>query len=197
MCGMKVIGAGWGRTGTTSVAAALERLGFGPCLKMREMWGHLELAETWNRHNAGDRADWRSVLAGWQATVDWPGCWEWAEFARLWPDAPVLLTVRDPGDWYDSVRNSIHAWTAPGADVGPPEMQRLIARVWEAGFGGWDRVLDRDHAIECFERHNADVRATCPRGRLIEFSVAGGWEPLCRPLGVPVPDEPFPYLNRR
>jgi hypothetical protein len=129
--------------------------------------------------------------------VDWPGCWQWEEFAGLWPQAPVLLSVRPADDWYDSVRATIHAWTAPGRDVGPAPVATLLARVWEDDFGGWERVLDRRHAIACFERHNEYVRDTCPSGRLVEWTVADGWEPLCRALGVARPDEPFPHLNRR
>lgn len=192
-----MIGAGWGRTGTTSAAAALELLGIRPCVQMQEMWSHPELAEVWNRHHEGDRADWRAVLAGWQATVDWPGCWEWQDFAALWPDAPVLLTVRDPDDWYDSVRSSIHAWTAPGKEVGPDAVANLVRRVWDDDFGGWDRVLDRGHAIGRFEDHNRAVRENCPPGRLIEWTVADGWEPLCDGLNLEVPREPFPHLNKR
>jgi hypothetical protein len=109
---MRVIGAGWGRTGTTSLAAALGRLGVGPCLQMSEMWSHPELVDLWNALHAGATSDWRAALSDWEATVDWPGCWEWREFAELWPDAVIVLSVRDPGDWYASVRQSIHAWTA-------------------------------------------------------------------------------------
>lgn len=192
-----VIGAGWGRTGTTSAAAALDRLSFGPVLQMQEMWSHPELADIWNRHHGGDQVDWRIVLHGWQASVDWPGCWEWQEFASLWPEAPVLLTVRDPNEWYDSVRASIHAWTAPGKDVGPSPVAELLTRLWDEDFGGWDRVLDRNHAIARFQDHNQEVRATCPSHRLIEWTVSDGWQPLCRALGVDAPDEPFPHLNRR
>lgn len=194
---MKVIGAGWGRTGTTSLAAALGRLGMGPCLQMQETWSHPELVEVWNRHAHGEPVDWRSALSGWRSTVDWPGCWEWREFARLWPQAPVVLSVRDPDTWYESVLGTIHAWTAPGTDVGPPAVADLLARLWVTDFGGWDRVLDRRHAIACFVRHNEDVRASCPPDRLVEWTVTDGLGPLCRALGVVEPAEPFPHLNAR
>lgn len=193
---VKVIGAGWGRTGTTSLAAALERLGYGPCLHMRQMWEHPELPDLWNRHHAGEPVDWRAALRGWRATVDWPGCWEWEEFAGLWPAAPVILTVRDPGEWYASVLKSIHTWTAPGKDVGPPPVAQVLEYLWDREFGGWERVLDREHAIGCYERHNQEVRVKCPPDRLVELSVRDGWGPLCRALGIDPPDESFPHLNR-
>ena len=195
--GVKVIGAGWGRTGTTSLAAALERLGAGPCLQMQEMWSHPEVAAAWNRHDAGSAADWQSLLAGWGSTVDWPGCWEWATFARLWPEAVVVLSVRDPVAWYESALHSIHAWTAPGMDVGPPPVAELIGRLWDREFGGWSAFTDRDRAIAAFERHNHRVRELCPSHRLLAWRVEDGWAPLCLALGVGVPDEPFPHLNAR
>ena len=193
-----MIGAGWGRTGTTTAAAALEQLGFGPCVQMQTMWTRPDLAEVWNKHHSGVAADWRSVLAEFESCVDWPGCFEWREFSALWPDALVLLTVRDPESWYASVIASIHAWTAPGVDVeGPPSVARLLASVWDEEFGGWERVLDRDHAIACFVNHLETVRAQCPESRLVEWRVADGWEPLCRALDVPVPKAPLPHLNKR
>ncbi|MCY1139660.1 sulfotransferase family protein [Actinoplanes sp. Pm04-4] len=193
-----MIGAGWGRTGTTSLAAALDRLGAGPVLQMQETWPHPELAELWVRHLDGERIDWPAELRGWNATADWPGCWQWQEFAALWPQAPVILSVRDPDEWYESVLASIHLWTTPGTDFGPPPVIELLARLWEVDFGGWDRVAaDRAGTIDRFRWHNQSVRENCPPDRLIEWTVADGWGPIAGALGVPVPDESFPHLNRR
>jgi Sulfotransferase domain len=197
MACVRVIGAGWGRTGTTSLAAALERLGAGPCLQMQELWTHVDLAQAWNRHHRGEPTDWPSVLAGWTSTVDWPGCWQWREFAELWPEATVILSVRDPDAWYDSILGSIHAWTAPGKDLGHPAVAEVLTRVWDADFGGWTRVFDRAHTIGCFERHNQSVRELCPPGRLLEWKAEDGWAPLCDALGVEPPRDEFPQLNAR
>jgi hypothetical protein len=57
-------------------------------------------------------------------------------------------------------------------------------------------VLDREHAIACYERHIEEVRARCAPGRLVEIDVSDGWEPLCRALALEVPNEPFPHLNQ-
>jgi hypothetical protein len=74
---------------------------------------------------------------------------------------------------------------------------RVLQRVWDVDFGGWDRVLDRDHAMACFRRHNQYVIDACPPDRLTVWTANQGWAPLCRALDVPEPDEPFPHLNRR
>ena len=57
------------------------------------------------------------------------------------------------------------------------------------------RLDDREAAIAAYERHNAEVRRRAPKERLVEWSPGDGWEPLCRALGVPVPDAPFPHAN--
>ena len=75
-------------------------------------------------------------------------------------------------------------------------MARLLSYLWDRDFGGWDRVLDRAHAIGCYQRHNQEVRDKCPADRLVEFDVSDGWTPLCRALAADVPDEPFPHLNQ-
>jgi hypothetical protein len=194
---MRVIGAGWGRTGTTSAAAALDLLGFGPCVQMQTMWQQPRLAEAWAAHYRGHPANFAELLASFGASVDWPGAWEWQRFAALWPEAKILLTLRDGASWYESVLGSIHAWTAPGQDVGPPAVAELLDRVWDEHFGGWDRVLDRERTIAAYEQHVDEVRRACPPHRLIQWRVSDGWAPLCEGLGVGVPDEPMPHLNRR
>lgn len=194
---MRVIGAGWGRTATTSLAAALEQLGIAPCLHMRQMWPHPEVAVLFNRYLDGEPVDWAIELGQWQATVDWPGCWPWEELAAHWPDAPVLLSLRDPEQWYASVRATIHEWTTPGRDVGPPAVRTLLDNLWERDFGEWDAVLDKDHAIGRFLAHNESVRSRCPPDRLVEWAVEDGWAPLCAALDLPEPPAPFPHLNAR
>jgi hypothetical protein len=161
------------------------------------MWEHPHLAEVWSAHYRGRPANWQELLAGFGASVDWPGAWEWRHFAELWPDAKILLTVRDAESWYDSVLESIHAWTAPGNDVGPPAVAELLDRVWEEDFGGWHCVFDRERTIAAYERHVDEVRRECPSDRLIQWRVADGWSPLCERLCVVVPDQPVPHLNSR
>ena len=200
---MKVIGAGFGRTGTMSLKAALEQLGCGPCFHMIDLIRDPEPLAYWVAAANGERVDWTEALDGWESSVDWPGCTFWEEMAETWPDAPVLLSVRDPEAWYRSCLNSIHAAKEMalagelegGDEEGPsPEVVGMINNlIWNGTFKG--RFLEKDYALEVFHRHNEDVKAKVPADRLLVYEIKQGWEPLCEFLGEEVPDTPMPHLN--
>lgn len=192
---LRAIGAGFGRTGTLSLRQALVHLGFAPCDHMRENVDHPERFDLWKealrRKQAGERIDWRPLLDGYQAIVDWPGAYFWRELTAAHPEAKVILTVRDPGRWYESVRTTIFPFLA---SLEKPGESRLAgAVIVDATFDR--RVDDRAHCEAVFAQHNAAVQTAIPAGRLLVFEVKEGWEPLCAFLGVPVPDEPFPHAN--
>ncbi|MFC7340493.1 sulfotransferase family protein [Saccharopolyspora griseoalba] len=193
---VKIIGAGFGRTGTASLKAALEHLGYGPCYHMFEVIAQPERARDWWRALDGEVSDWETVLGGYQSTVDWPGCAFWRELVDFYPDAKVLLTVRDPDKWYDSVHSTIYQFVQeePGDDAFGRLLRPTIDRmIWNGAFDG--RFDDRAHAIEVFEKHNAAVRAVVPADRLLTYRIGEGWQRLCEFLDVPVPDCEFPHVN--
>jgi Sulfotransferase domain len=210
---VKVIGAGFGRTGTASLKAALEMLGYGPCYHMSTVIRDPYRVRQWLEISQGRGLGWDEVFAGFQSALDWPAAAYWRELAEHYSGAKVILTVRDPDRWYDSVSATIFARAL--AEARPLPLRRRIIR-WlvahrapdfalyprmaratmvDRVFGG--RIDDRKHAIEVFERHLAEVRATIPADRLLVFDVADGWPPLCEFLGVPVPGEAFPQVNER
>lgn len=189
---MKVIGAGFGRTGTMSLKEALQELGFGPCYHMIELFEHPEHVAFWEAAARGGPVDWEEFLAGYQSTIDWPGCTFYKDLMKVYPDAKVLLNVRDPDKWYESVRNTIYA---TGNMPDPPPGKRMVDElIWEETFDG--NFEDRRYAIEVFNRHNEEVRKHVPPERLLAYEVKEGWEPLCEFLGVEPPrNKPFPRLN--
>ncbi|WP_231333298.1 sulfotransferase family protein [Actinomadura graeca] len=210
---MKVIGAGFGRTGTASLRAALETLGLGPCYHMHVVIDEPFRVGHWFDIGEGRPPDWDEVFAGFRSTVDWPAAAYWRELAAHYPDAKVVLTVRDPERWYESADATIFARErarqgrrplrhrvlqrlaerrSPGVALYPRMHKAIIS---DGVFGG--RAGDRAHAIEVFRRHTEEVKAAIPPGRLLVYEVREGWEPLCAFLGVPVPDEPFPRVNDR
>jgi hypothetical protein len=212
---MKVIGAGLPRTGTTSMKAALERLGFAPCYHMAEVMAHPDHVDRWLEVAAGKvrtREDWDRVFAGgYQAAQDWPASHYWRELADVYPEAKIVLTVRDPHRWYPSMRMLMSGENRPDPSGDLPEpvrevfasmerMRPVLDQLGRAHFGpGWnfgEDMTDEDMAVAAFQRHVATVKESVPAERLLVFDVREGWEPLCAFLGVEVPaGEPFPHLN--
>lgn len=186
---LKVIGAGFGRTGTHSMKLALEKLGVGPCHHMAEVLSNPAQVATWRDIAAGSTPDWDNVFAGYASAVDWPSAYYWRALAGHFPKALVLLTLRSPESWYKSFENTILPGIGP--DSTPETFGHRIIR--NEIFGG--KPEDRDAAIAAFNRNTAEVRAAIPASRLLVYEVGDGWEPLCNALGVPIPVEPFPSSN--
>lgn len=207
---LKLIGAGFGRTGSWSTFVALNRLGF-PCRHMHEA-----LMNKANKHHLafwhkvansapGTRHDWNIALANYTAIVDNPACCVWREPLAANPDARVLPTLHPCGaeSWYESTIDTIYCtenvwqfrvlyWPTPfGRSFG--DMSRKLV---------WGRTLkgvmdDKAKAVARCEAYIDEVKAAVPPERRLVFTVTEGRGPLCRFLGVPQPAEPFPKLNDR
>jgi hypothetical protein len=193
---IQVIGAGFGRTGTASLRQALQQLGFDPCDHMHENFDRPERFALWDeavrRKDAGEPIDWRPLLADYRAIVDWPGAYFWRELTCVHPKAKVVLTVRDPDRWYDSISATIFPLLEHLEDDGGPALPGDV--VMERTFPGI--TADRARCTAVFAAHNEAVREVIAPERLLVFDVKEGWEPLCAFLGVRVPEgEPFPRRN--
>jgi len=194
---MKVIGAGMGRTGTLSLKTALERLLGEPCYHMETIIRRPDQLDAWYAWSRDPQAepDWDAILPGFAAGVDAPLCLFWETLHRRYPEAKVVLTLRDPEKWCDSfttlMRTNIRgAWM--GLFSSRARRMGAFGRTLGKHFMG---SLDRQHLIDTFNAHNQRVRDTVPADRLLEFRVQEGWGPLCAFLDQPIPDAPFPRLN--
>jgi len=198
---LDIIGAGLGRTGTKTMKTVLEQLGLGPCYHMVDLFADTSRLRHWEDAEAGRETDWEALFDGYRAVVDYPGCDYYQELTATYPDAKVILTVRDPEAWYESTLATIYPTSRGGGPPPPPEtdVQRIHSYIWKAVWSGRfeERFEDRDFAIAKFEEHTANVRAHVPAEKLLVYEVKDGWEPLCAFLGIPVPDEPFAHVNTR
>lgn len=194
---IEVIGAGFGRTGTLSLKLALEKLGFGKCYHMLEVLRNPDHVEVWQQATRGEDVDWRGLYRGYRASVDWPACNFWEIQLRRFPDARVILSERDPERWYDSVMSTIYPGSVKARESDDPATlawaEMAFELIWDGTFHG--RIEDREHAIDVYLAHNEYVKKQAPADRLLVFEASRGWEPLCRFLGCPVPDEPYPRVN--
>ncbi|MCE9522575.1 MAG: sulfotransferase family protein [Alphaproteobacteria bacterium] len=189
---LKVVGSGLGRTGTKSMQTALNMLGFGPCHHMVEVFAHPESVPLWIEAGAG-RPEWDKIFAGYNAMVDYPGSFYWRQLAAHYPDAKVLHTERDPDKWFDSTQATIFA---PGS---PTTMSEGPMATFFDSFLNNIRghLHDRAYMTAHFRRHNEEVKRTIPPERLLVYEAGQGWVPLCKFLGVPVPDAPYPSENSK
>jgi hypothetical protein len=194
---LEIVGAALGRTGTNSLKLALEHLGFGPCHHMFEVRDHPEQLPYWQAAARGEMPDWDEVFANYRSCVDWPSARYWREIAAHYPDAKVLLTLRDGDKWFDSVHATIYPSIMKWPTREPGHHRDMLEMAEETivkqTFDG--RLDDREHALAIYRAHEEEVRRSISPERLLAYDVSQGWEPLCAFLDVPVPDIPFPRTN--
>jgi Sulfotransferase domain len=204
-----LIGAGLPRTGTLTQKMALEELGLGPCYHWVNVIADLDQVELWLRAMDGEQP-WAQTFAGHRSTVDWPGGFFYRELMEAYPDAKVLLSVREPVAWERSFRDTI--WTMCHGESVMPLLSRARAEIdprWKRYLGLVDRMFwgpqgtfaaghaTPEQMIEQMARHNEQVQEVVPAERLLVWNVKEGWEPLCEFLEVDVPDGPLPHANDR
>ncbi|KAK3236878.1 hypothetical protein CYMTET_53010 [Cymbomonas tetramitiformis] len=200
--GLQVIGAGAGRTGTTSLKLALEILYNAKCyhfdtITQGKNFHHCQM---WNEQYNGVADHFDTLLEDNAAAVDWPASFFYEELMAKYPDAKVVLTVREPEKWYESMINTLYAfkkevgplWIAKGGPLSQV-VGMATTIIWDGFFGG--KVEDRQFAIDLYKKQNLKVRQTVPPHKLLVFEVKDGWEPLCKFLGEPIPSVPFPNSN--
>jgi hypothetical protein len=205
---MRLIGAGLPRTGTLTQKVALEQLGLAPCYHWVNVIADLDQVELWDRAIDGEDI-WDEVLAGQQATVDWPGGYFYGRLIEAYPEAKVLLSVRDGESWERSFRETI--WTMSHGQTLMPLLAQARAEVeprWKRYLELVDRMFwgpegtfsegdEPSQLIEQMHRHNEEVQRVVPAERLLVWDVKDGWEPLCEFLQLDVPDGPLPHANDR
>ena len=205
---MKLIGVGFGRTGTMSLKGALEQLGANPCFHMIDLiMGENKERDLvyWKKIADGEPVDWHEVFDGWEATVDWPAAARWREMVDAFPDVPVLLNYRDFDGFYKSCQHTILAVKLAAmageleqdANREPPSpvLWEVIEKlIWQGDFQG--RFEDKEWVREMYYDRIETIKNEIPSDRLIVWELGkDGWGPLADALGVPVPDEPFPHLH--
>ncbi|RKN47814.1 sulfotransferase family protein [Micromonospora endolithica] len=187
---LAVIGAGWCRTGTYTLATALTLLGYGPCQHMVDVAADPDLARRWRRRLDGE-GTWDDVYTGYRSAVDWPTSTVAAEVAQAHPDARVVLTARPAADWYRSFHRTV---LADGQDTGAdPELTEVVGRAARRALG--PHGADEDGWTRAYAAHHARLVASVDPGRLLVWSVREGWGPLCRFLDRRPPRLPFPRTN--
>ena len=197
---LKVIGSGFGRTGTMTMKDALGVLGFGPTHHMVEVMGDPDQIGHWKDHFAGKAVDWNDVFAGYPSQVDWPGAAVWPETFKAFPDAKVIHTECPEDAWWASFSKTIgKIFAIHDALPLPPHIADVTATMKAGLFlnGGYGDFTDKDTMIAAYRANNQKVRDRVPAAHRLVFDVAEGWGPLCAFLKVAAPATPFPHHNLR
>ncbi len=188
--GLRVIGAGFARTGTHSLKLALEQLLGQPCYHMWELLAQPDHPPVWTAAARGKLPNWDELLQGYGAAVDFPPAAFWPELMEAFPESLVLLSVRDTEAWWQSCRRTAFPFVL---SLPPSPVKEMIDTLWEKRFT--TNVTDEAAAKAAFESFNEKVRKGVPPERLLEWRPEEGWAPICAALGMPIPDEPFPHVN--
>lgn len=190
---LTVIGAGYPRTGTSSLRDALDLLGLGPCYHMSDVFFHPEHTPYWIAAAEGRPVNWDTLFAGYGATTDAPSCFFYRQIAAHWPQAKVILALRDPESWYCSTQETVLSAQLQNNVGLPPELSEMLHAI---KFHPDDASShDKAAMIARFNAHNDEVRRVIAPERLLIYDVKEGWDPLCAFLGASIPDAPFPRTN--
>lgn len=207
MTSIEVIGAGLMRTGTNSLQVALERLLNGKCYHMyvlvRDSPSDVNFWLKACTESPSDE-EWLRFLASYKAVVDFPPVAFYERFVQLYPNAKVILTVRDPDTWFKSVSQTIaialhDSFFASIITYFTSRWKflKMVDLLFKRVYGDDYDLKNKERMVKAFEAHNQRVLQIVPKDRLLVFEIKQGWQPLCDFLGVPVPDEPFPHVNSR
>ena len=162
-----------------------------------EVGNHPDHLQLWTDAHKGVSIDWNYLFDGYQSSVDWPSCNLWREQAAHFPDAKILLSLRDPDSWYDSVMNTIYPSSSALVDSEDDNLRTFgnwaMDTIWKPIFD--NKMEDRAHVIDVFNRHNQSVIDEVPADRLLVFEAKNGWKPLCDFLEVPIPETDYPRVN--
>ena len=208
-----VIACGLPRCATSSLQAALEHLGFKPCMHMSEVAPYpwklklvrraMELLHPDKRESfkAERQAILHRLFDGWAASSDFPGCMFVEDLMEMYPQAKIILNTREANAWSRSGNDTLMKMNSPWFflagywDPGVNGLKNLF-REWESlgpGLYGAEAIFDPRVA----DAHIKRVRkAAANHGReVLEWEVSMGWKPICDFLDVQVPNVPFPHVN--
>ena len=188
---------------------ALEKLGFGKCYHMEELIMNPQGVGYWEDAMEGKGVNWEALFEGYQAIVDFPGSMYYKELSDYYPEAKVILGLRDPESWYTSAYQTIFR-VDPGLSlklrIGLQALYKRRAKdiiriirlidqsLWKNYFEG--KFEDKAYAIERYNRHIVSVKEEIDPDCLLLHDPKEGWEPLCQFLNKEVPDEPYPRSNQ-
>lgn len=152
--------------------------------------------------------DWKrefdGLLGHCEAVTDTPPAYFGPELIAAYPEAKVVIVQRDFEAWershqplFDGMWNPLYSVLA---FLDPQCVGRIKRNSLIITKGKWHAKTKeemRANLRAVYHEHYDTIRAVTPPERLLEYELGSGWEPLCKFLGKPVPNEPFPRINEK
>nr|XP_002126099.1 uncharacterized protein LOC100179181 [Ciona intestinalis]XP_026692933.1 uncharacterized protein LOC100179181 [Ciona intestinalis] len=207
---MKIILAGLPKTGTNSIREALTMLGY-QVYDAENNFEHLHDQWTKIMTVGGTADDFREMYKDIDATCDVPACHYWEEMHKAFPDAKILLMVRDTEEeWLGSMNLQMRMLSTCGlysaiSRLSPhcSKLQRFLNNAIRIAFGSvpispWETYVPNNQALRiAYRNHNARVLQVAPKDKLLVYKCSEGWPKLCKFLGCQIPDDDFPHKNKK
>ncbi|GES59701.1 NAD dependent epimerase/dehydratase [Aspergillus terreus] len=214
---MRVLALGLCKTGTESLMEALRILGYNEAYhgwvallnnpRDYAMWQKALHAKYDGIGKPFGREEFDRLLGHCQAVSDIPALCFTEELIKAYPEAKVILTVRDIDEWQRSIETIFARSGKWRLKILIPFLRTLtllcgsrfhwvfvtIPRAGKELFG--TNLHSEGRAI--YESHYKMVEALVPPENLLHYHVNEGWEPLCRFLNQPVPSVPVPDVNSK
>uniref|UniRef100_H2XLT6 Sulfotransferase n=2 Tax=Ciona intestinalis TaxID=7719 RepID=H2XLT6_CIOIN len=206
---MKIIVASYSKTGTKTLNAALRALGYDVYDFVENFW---YLGDDWMRimNNGGKVEDFKRMYKDVDVALDIPVYFFWEEIHQAFPDAKIILTLRDDESWCKSLDKQMEEMSSKSSPL-----YVLVQLMTYTGFRYYKwttraaevclgtrtkwfwQTVDKNGTIQkhVFRQHNVYVQQKAPKNKLLVYNLADGWEPLCKFLGKDVPDQVFPRMN--
>lgn len=189
---------------------ALSKLGYNVIYDFVENGVHLY--DEWRKifNDGWDENTFKSMYEDVDVTIDVPACYFWEEISKAFPDAKIILTIRDDEEaWCNSFENQLKVSdkTLRFLQLLSPTQIRVM---YGCGHGSGRAIFGDETFFDAkwfgrntnkemlklkYRAHNAYVLQNAPKDKLLVFRVSEGWGPLCKFLGLPIPNEDFPHKN--
>jgi hypothetical protein len=200
----KVFCIGSNKTGTTSMGAALESLGF----RLGNQWEAELLIDNWAQGDFDTIIDYCNTADAFQ-DVPFSLPSTYAELDRAFPDAKFILTVRNSADeWFDSLTRFHTKLIGKGRLPTADDLREFDYHgpgwLWHAHvlIHGVDEstLYHREHYTRLYESHCRNVAqyfAKRPADLLVlNLRDSQAMHSLCTFLGLQHNNRPMPHLNR-
>jgi hypothetical protein len=174
----KIIGIGFHKTGTSTLRAAMEILGYSVLGPRTDLADNI-FAGNWEKVF--------SEVEGFDVLEDNPWAVIYKQLDKQYPGSKFIMTTRDEEKWIKSATNHFGGSST-----------RMREYIYGEGNGNPEGLSEL--YLNRFRQHHEEVRAYFkdrPDDLLVvSWAEEDGWDKICHFLGCPIPKKDFPHVNK-